>query len=109
MRLMRLAGYEPAVSECAVCGRDDIAAPVLDLEGGTAHCRACKNGGETAELCAGSLDALRFILRAEPKKVFSFALPDDALTRLSRAAERYVAVQLDRGFNTLDYYKRLKT
>jgi DNA repair protein RecO len=27
MRLMCLAGYEPAVSECAVCGRDDIIAP----------------------------------------------------------------------------------
>ena len=109
LRLMRLAGYEPAVSECVVCAREDINAPVLNLYGGAVLCRSCKsNADETAELCTGSLDALRFVLRAEPKKVFSFSLPDDALSRLSRAAERYVAAQLDRGFKTLDYYKQLK-
>ena len=110
MRLMRLAGYEPAVSECAVCGRDDIADPVLDIIGGTVRCRTCKNGSqdETIQLCAGSLDALRFILYSQPKKVFSFTLPDDALTRLSRAAERYITTQLDQSFKTLDYYKQLK-
>ncbi len=110
MRLMRLAGYEPAVSECAACARADIDAPFLDLVGGTVLCRACKSGydEETAELCPGALDAMRYILYAEPKKVFSFKLPDDALARLSRAAERYVMAQLDRGFKTLDYYKQLK-
>ena len=109
MRLMRLAGYEPAVSECDACSRDDIDAPVLDLVGGTALCRSChKSAYETAELCSASLEALRFILRTEPKKVFSFMLPDDALSRLSRAAERYVTAQLDRSFKTLDYFKQLK-
>ena len=109
LRLMRLAGYEPAVLECAVCGRNEVDSPVLDLAGGTVLCRSCKNGAdETAELCTGSLQAMGFILYSDPKKVFAFKLTGEALLRLSRAAERYVAVQLDRGFKTLDYYKQLK-
>ena len=109
MRLMRLAGYEPAVLECAVCSNTEMRLPVLDLAGGSVLCSTCKQAvGETSELCAASLDALRFILRSEPKKVFSFKLPDNALERLSRTAERYVSTQLDRGFKTLDYYKSIK-
>ena len=33
LRLMCLAGFEPIVSLCAVCGREDIDTPRLDLKG----------------------------------------------------------------------------
>jgi DNA repair protein RecO (recombination protein O) len=110
IRLMCLAGFEPAVGACVVCDREDVASPVLDLHGGTVRCRACctEGSGENAVLCAGSLDALRYIAASEPKKIFSFTLPEDALTRLSRASESFVSVQLDRRFKTLDYFKQLR-
>jgi DNA repair protein RecO (recombination protein O) len=110
LRLMCLAGFEPAVHACAVCDREDVVSPVLDLRGGTVRCKACRTAAaeESAALCPGSLDALRFITGADAKKLFSFTLPDDALTRLSRAAESFVAAQLDRRFKTLDYFKQFK-
>jgi DNA repair protein RecO (recombination protein O) len=110
LRLMGLAGFEPAVAACGVCGREDVPEPRLDLMGGMLLCRGCRiaGSGETAALDRGTLDAMRYILSADPKKIFSFRLEGDALTRLTRAAEAYVAAQLDRKFKTLEYFKQLK-
>lgn len=108
LRLMCLAGFAPAVSACAVCLRENSDKPVLDLVGGTFVCGGCRKEEETAPLCRASLEALRYIVAADVKKIFSFKLADDALGRLARAADAYVSVQLDRKFKTLDYYLNLK-
>jgi DNA repair protein RecO (recombination protein O) len=110
LRLMCLAGFEPLVSSCAVCLREDPDTPRLDLKGGMVLCRSCRTMGteETAPLCKGSLDAMRYIISADAKKIFSFKLEDDALGRLSRAADAYVSAQLDRKFKTLEYYKQFR-
>ncbi len=119
-RLMCLAGFEPLVSGCSICGKTEPEEPRLDLKGGIVRCRSCRydvsrtdvsrSGGanETAPLDTASLDALRYITSCESKRIFSFKLLDDALTQLSRASEAYAAVQLDRSFKTLDYYKQLR-
>ena len=110
LRLMGLAGFEPAVYACAVCGSEEVREPRLDLAGGMILCRGCRSAGngESAALDRGSLEAMRYIVSAEAKKVFSFRLEDEALARLSRAAEAYAATQLDRKFRTLEYYKQLR-
>ncbi len=108
-RLMCLAGFEPIVAACSVCGKEDIDAPRLDLRGGMVRCKGCRADGsnETAQLCSGSLDALRYIISCDSKKIFSFKLPDEAIGRLTRVSEAYVSAQLDRSFKTLDYYRQL--
>ena len=109
LRLMCLAGYEPACGCCAVCGKVDITNPTFDLAGGVILCMECAAAdGVTGEtLCPSSLAALRHIAGAELKRVFSFSLEDEmALRKLARVCERYVCVQLDRGFGALDYYKK---
>ena len=110
LRLMMLAGFEPAVAACAICGSEEVREPRLELLGGLVLCRACKSAGsgETSTLDRGSLDAMRFIVSAEPKKIFSFRLEDEPLGRLCRAAEAYVTAQLDKKFRTLEFYKQLK-
>jgi len=110
LRLMCLAGFEPIASVCSVCGKEEIDAPCFDLKGGTIRCKTCRADGsnETAPLCPGALDALRYITSCDGKRLFSFKLPENALDRLSRASEAYVTAQLDRKFRTLDYYKSIK-
>ena len=60
-------------------------------------------------LCRDSLAALRHIVYGNPRRLYSFTLGEDALRRLSDAAEAFVAAQLERGFRTLDFYKGLGT
>lgn len=108
VRIMCISGYAPALKACAVCGREDISEPLLSL-GGVIHCRNCQidSAEPDAELCPGSLAAIRYIAGTESKKIFSFTLKTEALKRLSRAAESYLTAQLDRGFKTLDFFKSL--
>ena len=109
LRLMSIAGYAPATEACAVCGKRDMDEPYFSL-GGMVFCRGCaiNDGMPSVKLCKGSLDALRFIASAEPRKIFSFSLPRDGLDRLAVCAEQYLLMQLDRRFHTLDYYKKVK-
>ena len=111
LRLMCLAGFEPDVSACHVCGRSDVSSPRLDLSGGVVRCRDCRgegNEGRVVPRNAGALDAMRYIVGCEPRKLFSFALGDETLSRLSAATEAFALTQLDRGFGTLEFYRSIK-
>ena len=110
LRLMCLAGYTPELGGCAVCGAKEPEEPVLSLETGCLCCRRCRTAqsGRTAALCPESLAAMRYIISAPAKQLFSFTLGGAALARLGRAAEDYLLCQTERRFSTLDYYKSVR-
>ena len=106
LRLMCLAGYAPDLDACAACGGEPEN-PVLSLRDGRVYCRSCPHSGGTVPLCRQSLEAMRYIIAAPPKKLFSFRLDAGALDRLSTAAELYLLQQTERRFGTLEYYKQI--
>ncbi len=109
LRLMCLSGYEPDISACSVCGREEPEEPCLSIEGGEIHCRGCavRGGGRSVQLCNGSLAAMRHIVLAPAKRIFSFSLAGEAMGRLSSACENYMLYHTGRGYGALDYYKSL--
>lgn len=109
LRMMCLAGYEPILDGCCVCGKTEPEKGYLDLVGGIISCAHCSGFGELmAPLRGGALQAARHIVRAEPKRIFSFTLIEDALDELVYASENYLLTQMDRGFRTLEFYKSVK-
>ena len=109
-KAMALAGYEPLIDGCAVCGAHPSENPRFHLREGVLHCAKCR--GEVGEgismpLSLPALAALEHIVHGDPKRLFSFRLEGEDLTQLADAAEAYVYTQLERGFSTLDYYKSL--
>jgi len=109
LRLMSLSGYHPALERCAVCGAEEPGEPMFDLIDGRLFCRSCCSRGSAVSLDAAALAAMRFILGAPPKQIFSFELTGDPLVTLAFAAEHYLLTQTERSFGTLDYYKQFKT
>lgn len=105
-RLMRISGYAPELSSCAVCGKEPEN-PVLSLDHGCVCCRSCGTG-ESADLGADGLGALRYLASAPAKQLLSFQLSDESLLRLSAASERYFLRHTERGFATLKYWKSLR-
>ena len=108
-RLMALAGFEPLAEGCAVCGARDVRAPMLDIFGGFVTCGGCKSPDSRMRLplTEGGLAALRHVLGADGKRLYSFTLEKSALQALDHAGEAFIAAQLERSFRTLDYYKSL--
>ena len=105
-RLLAEAGFAPLTDGCAVCGRESPEAPMLDVTQGVLRCGGCAaGGGLSLPLTDSAARALRYILYCPPKKLYSFSLDEAGLRMLDRAGEAFCAVQLERGFRTLDYYK----
>ena len=61
LKLLALAGYEPLVADCAVCGQRAPEEPLFDAEQGVVLCRRCAGvaGRSMLPLDAGSLAAMR--------------------------------------------------
>ena len=108
LRIASLAGFLPDLSGCHGCGREE--GVLFDISDGCLECPSCRNGfsgGIRMPVSAGTLDAMRYIISCDSKRLFSFALGQDNLRQLSQITEAYLTTQLERGFSTLDFYKSL--
>ena len=108
LKLLCVAGYEPMLDACAVCGVSDPAEPRLDLSEGVLHCSGCPAGeGISMPLDGTSLAAMRHVVYGDPKRLFSFPMDAPGMKRMGDACEAFLLTQMERGFRTLDFYKQL--
>ena len=108
LRCACLAGFMPDLFGCHVCGNEQ--ADHIDISAGQLECLGCRSmeyTGIRMPLSMGMLNAMRYICSCDPKKIFSFALSEEALASLSGVTEAYLVSQLERGFSSLDFYKSL--
>jgi len=109
LKLACLAGYEPALDACPVCGAAQPEQPRLNLREGVVHCAGCGRFLEDAKasvpLDAPSLAAMRYVVHGPRRRLFSFTLPPESGRRFGGACERFLLAQMDREFRTLDFYK----
>jgi len=106
MRLICLAGYEPVLDGCVLCG-EEPKYPMLDVDEGVLHCAGCPSEGRSVKLDALALAVMRHATHGDAKRLFSVQIPPGGLTLFAKAAERFLLTQLERGFHTLEYYKSL--
>ena len=110
LRLMALSGYMPDLLGCAGCGESEGKSLCFLPKEGSIVCNDCigqVHGQLTVQLTPGELAAMRHIIYAPMEKLFSFALPEQALKRLSAITEQYIFCQLEKTFSTLDFYHTL--
>ena len=108
LRTACIAGYLPDLSSCHICGCEDGLR--LDLSTGLMTCGGCfdpEDHGIRLPVGAGMLNAMRYIVSADPKKLFSFELGQENMRTLSQLTEAYLTTQFERGFSALDFYKSL--
>ncbi len=105
LKVADLSGYTPNVLGCSCCGSvDDIVA--FDIRNGALLCKACNNGYHK-RIDAGAVDAMRFILREDIKRIFSFNIGNESMRLLSAATDEYLRIHFDRNFKTNTFYKGL--
>lgn len=117
------AGYMPDITDCAICHEKDPELSYLDVMNGRLICSSClkklpfpPSGGLSEDLEGersilipmepGVMAAARYALTALPERIFSFRLADAEAERgFARAAEAYLLNHLERGFDSLEFYK----
>ena len=125
-RAAALSGYCPDLAGCASCGEVHPVTCYLDVMDGSMRCVDCQsrmNRIRTADghpleeekrtilchLSGSALAAVRYAIGAPASKIFSFALKDAAEEAdFGRAAETFVLNQLERGFDTLNFYRAME-
>lgn len=101
LRLLCLSGFAPDL---------DADGELFSLNGGCVHTRERPSGaaGVSLPVDAWALRAMRFVVSAEPKKIFSFAIPAESEKRLCAVCEAYAEAQLERSFHALEYWKSIR-
>ena len=124
LRAVSLMGYMPDLTGCDTCGEVHPENAYLDILNGRIICADCRTKlnrlygwerereeGMSRPICAMSpsvLAAMRYILSAPDKKLFSFTMKDQEEERaLARAAESFLLHQLERDFETLHFYNSM--
>ena len=108
LRLACIAGYEPDLRGCAICGNP--APDRFDISEGALVCSKCRTAAQPGirmPVTLGVIDAVRYVCGCDPKRLFSFQLSGDSLEAFANMAESYLCTQLERGFSALDFYKTL--
>ena len=114
-RAIALAGMMPNPDCCEVCGKEIKSDCYLDLVGGEVICPGCRkeqvdSGMDIPEvryLTPAAYKALSYVISCPPKRIMSFKLEERDLVSFADASESYLIAQLERSFNTLDFYKEL--
>lgn len=111
LRLAALLGFMPDLLGCGECGKPD--ALFLIPEDGSLICGDCllklSEGVQSPPLLLplspAALRAMRYVLSAAERRVFAFSLESEEQETFANACEKYLLYHIDRGFETLEFYK----
>ncbi len=121
----KASGFEPDLSGCRKCGEVCSETMYLDVMNGALLCQSCISWSEGARAMPETdaylarnilfpmnrsvTSAFRYIASASPRRLFAFELKDETdASDLSRLGETYLLNHLERGFDTLDFFKTVK-
>ena len=108
LRCACLAGYTPEVFSCYKCGATNP--DRFNISEGRVECANCKDAGSVGirmPVTAGTLDAMRYIVACDSKRLFGFQISPSSMQALSQITEAYLSTQLEQSFSTLDFYTSL--
>lgn len=120
MTLACICGFTPDVSGCAFCYGELSGGGYLDVMNGAFVCDGCKekqNGEKEIQngtayiicpLTPSATAAIKYVVEAEPKRIFSYSLAEEDIPCYISACEKYLLHHLERSFDSLDFYKSVK-
>ena len=106
-RMLSLSGYAPELLACDCCGAFEDDLMFFDIQNATLYCSDCKPDGNLFRIDRTILSSLRHIIYSEFSKLYSFDIPDQSAKYLSTLTEKYLIVQTERKFYTLDFYNSI--
>jgi len=110
LRSLTIAGFAPHVTNCMVCGREQIKNYSFSFSncGFICDSEECKSKDALAiELSSGASRAMQHIVLSRMENLFGFGLSDQVLDELCRISRRYLKERLERDFVKLDFLKNI--
>ena len=108
LRIAVISGYSPNLIACDGCGKVEDDIMYFEIDGGELRCETCEKHGECIAIDRTMLSAMRHIVYCEFSKLYSFEIPEDKAKMLADITGKYITVQTDHRFSTLDFYETIK-
>ena len=98
IRLMSVIGFRPQIEECVSCKRKEELTHFSIKDSGF-KCSACaKQDSGAIEITQTTKDALRYIILADAKKIYSFTVPKETRKELEIVSKLYLTDKLEREY-----------
>ncbi len=110
LRLMCKIGLMPQLIGCYNCYLPTDKTMYFDPYEGKLICKNCFDRdslGRCDIIDETMLHTIRFICLSEFEKIFDFKISENCQKKLSPICERYLKIQLNKAFQTLDFYKSI--
>lgn len=118
-RVSVISGYAPDLTGCAICGTRSDKKMYLDVVNGIFRCSCCVNKPKKESEDPHRATAvavfdpylqavLHHIALSDPKRYILFSVNERQLKDLVKLCELYICNQLERGFDSLNFWYEMK-
>ena len=98
LRLLSIIGFRPNIDECTSC-KDKNSLNYFSFRDSGLKCLECSNQDKGAiEITETTKDAIRYIILADAKKIFSFEVPEDTIKELEIISKIYLQEKLEKEY-----------
>ncbi len=98
LRLLKILGFAPNIRECANCKAKENITYFSFCDNGF-KCKACgKQDTGAIEVSEATQNAIKYIMIADPKKIFSFQLSEKCRKELELVANLYLNEKLEKEY-----------
>ncbi len=98
LRLLSIIGYRPVIDECKNCKEKENLVYFSFRDSGL-KCSACgKQDKGAIEISPTTKDAIRYIILADSKKIFSFEVPQETIKELEIISKVYLQEKLEKEY-----------
>lgn len=105
LKVACIAGYQPEIFICANCDTP-VAEGRFSIANSAIYCNCCPQPGTFLD--SGVLAAMRYIIGADIKRLFSFKLGDTGVKVMGDLTEAYLKYHFDCEFKSLNLYNTIK-
>lgn len=106
LRLMALIGYKPQVDACSECEESKVCTHFSFRKSGLV-CSECGEKEGAISISSGAVRALRYIIKSDLRKLFSFEVNETVLKELKIISEIYLREKLEKEFKTLKFLEKI--
>lgn len=98
IRLMSIIGFRPTIDKCNVCGAKEEFSYFSLLDNGF-KCTNCGRQDKGAiQISETTKDAIRYIILADAKKIYSFEINEEAKRELKVVSKLYLTEKLEKEY-----------
>lgn len=98
IRLLSILGFSPRIDRCQNC-EEELNIKYFSIKDDGIKCEACGKIDRSAiEISEGTLTAIRYIIKAPAKKIFSFNISQECIKELKLVAKIYLNEKLEKEY-----------